>query len=44
MTAAGCVVCLRIVLWAIEPLFPYFIGGALLLTVIGITIYRTTKF
>lgn len=44
MTAAGVVICLRIVLWAIEPFFGLIIVGIIVLTVIGVLLYRTTKF
>lgn len=36
-------VCIRIVWWAVEPLVPYIIGGAILLTIIGIALSRLSR-
>jgi fatty acid desaturase len=44
VTILAVVVMLRIVLWAIIPFIPYILTGVVLLTVIGVALYRTTKF
>ncbi len=44
VTAAIICVCIRVIFWAIEPLLPYLLGGIILVTVIGMAIYRTTRF
>jgi len=43
LTVVAVVIMLRIVLWAIEPFFPYILVGIVTITVIGIAINRTTK-
>ncbi len=43
ITAATIVVALRVVLWAIEPFFPYIISGIVLATAIGVVFYRAFK-
>ena len=37
------VVAIRIVLWAITPFIPYIIGILVVVSVLGILIYRTTR-
>jgi hypothetical protein len=41
--AATIVVALRVVLWAIEPFFPYIISGIVLTTAIAVVFYRAFK-
>jgi hypothetical protein len=43
ITAATIVVALRVVLWSIEPFFPYIISGIILATAIGVVLYRTIR-
>ena len=42
--AAVSVVCLRIIRGLSQSLLPYMVGAALLVTVIGVAVYRRTKF
>lgn len=44
ISAAAAVVVLRIVIWAILPLWPYLLSGVVLTTVVGIALYRSNHF
>jgi fatty acid desaturase len=37
-------ICVRVVFWAIEPLLPYLLGGLILLTIVGVAVFRSTRF
>ncbi len=43
IAAAVVCVCIRVIFYAIEPLLPYLLGGVILVTVIAMAIYRTTR-
>ena len=44
ITAVVSVICLRIILWAVIPLLPYIIVGIVLVTVLGVALFRNNHF
>jgi hypothetical protein len=44
ITVLLAVVGLRIILWAIEPFIPLIVGLVIVVSVLGVLIYRTTRF
>lgn len=43
LTLAIACVCIRVAWWALEPFIPYIITGLILLTVIGVAVFRSTR-
>lgn len=37
-------IALRILVWAITPFLPYVVGALVLVTILGVILYRTTRF